>query len=287
MAYVGTPSYWGNDTNTLASILAGESSTQAGQIAVADVIMNRANQNFSGYGNTAISQALAANQFQGQSAPTPQSLAIAQEMQDGTLPQEVPGALYYANPNVAGDAPWAAALNSSNSVDIGGNYFTSNTSGIPYSNSGAGAGTQGYGGASAMYGDTAGGGVMDPNSAASTVNTTISSADTVNLDPDLTGGDPSLTSGGVATGGASSGQQGNLTGDWEALGVQATSQGDAAIAAGDVQSAAVQSTTATSLSTTLWSNIEDFFVRAIVVLVGLVLIAGGVFMLGRSELKAA
>ena len=286
MAYVGTPHYWGDDTNTLASILAGESSTQAGQIAVADVIENRANQNFSGYGNTAIDQALAANQFQGQAAPTAQSLAIAQEMEAGTLPQEVPGALYYANPS-ASTAGWATALNSSNSVDIGGNYFTSNTSGIPYTNSGAGAGTQGYGGASAMYGDQAGGGVMDPNSAASTVNTTISSTDTVNLDPNLTGGDSSLTSGGVATGGAAAGQQGNLQGSWEAQGVQATSQGDAAIAAGDVQSAALQSSTATSLATTVWSNIEDFFVRAIVVMVGLVLIAGGVVMLAKGEMARA
>jgi spore germination cell wall hydrolase CwlJ-like protein len=125
MAYVGTPTAYSSAVQTLASILQGEASTYAGQVAVANVIQNRAaygDNEFSNYGNDLISQATVPNQFQGQSAPTPQSLDIAQQALDGTLPNTVPGPLNYAAPGST--ASWAVnALNSGDGVTIGGNTF--------------------------------------------------------------------------------------------------------------------------------------------------------------------
>jgi hypothetical protein len=135
MSYVGTPRYLGSDLQTLASILQGEAGGEGpqGLQAVASVIQNRAKQNFSGYGSDPISQALAKNQFQGQSPhPSPEALAVAQQLAGGSLANDpTHGALYYANPG-ASSASWARNLNPNNSLQIGHHYFTDNTSGNPF-----------------------------------------------------------------------------------------------------------------------------------------------------------
>lgn len=135
MAYVGTPSYLGNDLQTLASILQGEAGGEGilGMQAVADVIRNRANQNFSGYGSSPLAQALARNQFQGQSSKVgPEAMTVAQQLMSGKLPDVAGNAVYYANPG-ASTASWARNLNSDNALKIGNHYFTDNAKGAPFS----------------------------------------------------------------------------------------------------------------------------------------------------------
>lgn len=138
MAYVGTPTYNGDPVSTLASIIYGEAGNQgyAGMQGVGSVILNRANTNLNGYGSDVLSQALAPNQFQGQSGSyNSTAYSIAQQVYSGTLPDNTGGALYYANPS-ASTAAWATSLNSSNSYQIGAHYFTNNTSGVPFAGPG-------------------------------------------------------------------------------------------------------------------------------------------------------
>lgn len=134
MAYVGTPRFLGSDVDTLASIIQGEAGGEGlqGMQAVADVIRNRASQNFSGYGSNPLDQALARNQFQGQSSKVgPEALAVAQQLATGSLPSVTKGALYYANPG-ASTASWAKRLNDQNALKIGNHYFTNNANGEPF-----------------------------------------------------------------------------------------------------------------------------------------------------------
>lgn len=134
MAYVGTPSLLGDDIQTLASIIQGEAGGEGllGMQAVADVIRNRAVNNFSGYGSGLLDQALARNQFQGQARKIgPDALAVAQQLKAGQLPSVTKGALYYANPG-ASTASWARRLNDSNALKIGNHYFTNNAKGSPF-----------------------------------------------------------------------------------------------------------------------------------------------------------
>ncbi len=137
MAYVGTPKLLGDDIQTLASIIQGEAGGEGllGMQAVADVIRNRAANNFSGYGSNPLDQALARNQFQGQSSKVgPEALAVAQQLKTGNLPSVTKGALYYANPG-ASTASWARRLNSDNALKIGNHYFTNNANGAPFADS--------------------------------------------------------------------------------------------------------------------------------------------------------
>lgn len=129
-SYVGTPRYTRNDAYTIASILQGESPTPEGMQAVASVMANRAAQGGFG-GNDIMSVALAKNQFQGQAPPSPQALEIAQTLLAGNLPDNTGGATFYANPSNS-SAPWARNLNDSNAINIGGNYFTNNPNGVPF-----------------------------------------------------------------------------------------------------------------------------------------------------------
>ena len=101
MAYVGTPTSLSSLRDTLASVLAGEAGNQGtiGMTAVGAVIANRAATNFSGYGNTIQNQLLAANQFQGQSTPTAQSYAVADNILSGNYTDPTGGATSYANPS--------------------------------------------------------------------------------------------------------------------------------------------------------------------------------------------
>lgn len=137
MAYVGTPSYRGSDLDTLASIIQGEAGGEGlrGMQAVADVIRNRATNNFSGYGSSPVAQALARNQFQGQSSgASPEARDVAAQLLGGNLPDVAGTALYYANPG-ASTASWARNLNSDNALKIGNHYFTDNADGKPFSGS--------------------------------------------------------------------------------------------------------------------------------------------------------
>lgn len=134
MAYVGTPRPLGDDIQTLASIIQGEAGGEGllGMQAVADVIRNRASQNFSGYGSDPLSQALARNQFQGQSSKiSPEAISVAEQLKAGNLPSITKGAVYYANPG-ASTASWARQLNDQNALKIGNHYFTDNAKGQPF-----------------------------------------------------------------------------------------------------------------------------------------------------------
>jgi len=136
MAYVGTPRARSSDIETLASILQGEAGGEGlrGLQAVANVIQNRAGKNFSGYGASLLDQALARNQFQGQSTKVgPEALTVAEQLVGGGLPDITNGALYYANPG-ASTASWARRLNDENALKIGNHYFTDNANGVPFSN---------------------------------------------------------------------------------------------------------------------------------------------------------
>ncbi len=137
MAYVGTPRLLGNDIETLASILQGEAGGEGvqGLQAVASVIQNRAKNNFSGYGSNLLDQALARNQFQGQSSKIgPEARSVAEQLASGKLSDPTGGALYYANPG-ASTASWARRLNSDNALKIGNHYFTNNDKGAPFAGS--------------------------------------------------------------------------------------------------------------------------------------------------------
>lgn len=163
MAYVGTPSYLGNDIDTLASIIQGEAGGEGlqGMQAVANVIQNRANNNFSGYGTSPVAQALARKQFQGQGRAGPAARSVAEQLVSGQLPDVTGGALYYANP-VDSTAGWARRLNSGNALKIGNHYFTDNDQGTPFQPSAVGQTIAApAGGAPAV---TSGGGA--PNAAA-------------------------------------------------------------------------------------------------------------------------
>jgi hypothetical protein len=134
MAYVGTPRYLGDDITTLASILQGEAGGEGvhGMQAVANVIANRASQNFSGYGSALIDQALAKKQFQGQATrPSKEAKDIAAQLVSGAIPDVTGGALYYANP-AGSSARWAKNLNEGNALKIGNHYFTDNAEGKPF-----------------------------------------------------------------------------------------------------------------------------------------------------------
>lgn len=138
MALVYTPRYYRNDTYTLASIIQGEAGGEGrtGMVAVASVIQNRANSNFSGFGTGLIDQALAPNQFQGQSRPpSADALAVADQLNSGNLQDITGGATSYANPG-SSTASWARGLNTDNALQIGHHFFTDNQQGIPFANAG-------------------------------------------------------------------------------------------------------------------------------------------------------
>ena len=137
MAYVGTPTNQGSAINTLASILQGEAGNQGplGMQAVANVVENRVASNYGNYGSDWLSQMLAPNQFQGQSAPSAQAVQIATAAVNGQLSDVTSGATQYANPQ-ASTASWATRLNNSNSLQIGQHYFTNNTTGAPFTGAG-------------------------------------------------------------------------------------------------------------------------------------------------------
>ncbi|TIR37803.1 MAG: cell wall hydrolase, partial [Mesorhizobium sp.] len=79
-----------------------------------------------------VAQALARNQFQGQSTKIgPDARNVASQLISGQLPDVAGNALYYANPG-ASTASWARNLNSSNAMKIGNHYFTDNAKGVPF-----------------------------------------------------------------------------------------------------------------------------------------------------------
>ena len=139
MAYVTKPTRYDDPVYTIASIIEGEArgEGQRGMEAVGAVIVNRANQNFRGFGTDPVDQATASTvlksgkriaQFQGQAQPGQQALAVARQVVSGTLKDPTGGAIFYANPG-ASTAKWAKRLDENNSVKIGNHYFTDNDRG--------------------------------------------------------------------------------------------------------------------------------------------------------------
>ncbi len=81
---------------SLASIIQGEARSYEGQLAVANVINNRALAGTFPGGSDVYSVANAPNQFVGSQPPTAQATAIANQLQNGTLPSDnTGGATYY------------------------------------------------------------------------------------------------------------------------------------------------------------------------------------------------
>ena len=119
-------------------IVAGESATSAGQQAVLNVMQNRAAVNFGGYGATIEAQATAPLQFSaypnalGASSATTEGMVTAAN--SGTLGNIVPNSLNYANPSIMSQSAqpnswvWGAQA-SGQGVTIGGNTFWANSKG--------------------------------------------------------------------------------------------------------------------------------------------------------------
>ncbi len=131
-----TPRFLGDNTTTVASVIQAEAGNQSvsGMVGVADVMQNRANSNFGGYGTSIIDQITAQGQFQSQSPVSqisPDAMATAQALTSGGLGDVTGGATYYANPS-ASSALWAKNLDNSNSLQIGQHFFTNNTDGTPF-----------------------------------------------------------------------------------------------------------------------------------------------------------
>lgn len=126
-------SYTPNDL-AVRTIL-GEAGNQgySGQLAVANVINNRVQ---SGQFGAGVSGVITPSQFNGFDSQTPVGSAAwnqaqsawnaAQAGQDNTG-----GATYFANPSLS-SAQWAKNLNASNSLQIGDQFFTNNTTGAPF-----------------------------------------------------------------------------------------------------------------------------------------------------------
>lgn len=132
---------------TIASYIEGEAGGEGhvGMQAVANVISNRAKQNFSGYGADLVRQVVAPNQFQGRLRPSEAAYSIARDLYAGNLPDITGGATSYANPS-ASQAAWARRLDQSNSYQIGRHFFTNNQEGAAFRGPVAGeAQAYGYG----------------------------------------------------------------------------------------------------------------------------------------------
>lgn len=124
----------------LLGYLYGEAGNQgyAGQVAVANVLANRAAQNFRGYGTTLEAQATRGTgifggnfEFNGYRTPPASAAAQLQQAIDNAGNDTTGGATFFANPS-GSTAAWARNLNSSNALKIGDHYFTDNTNGVPF-----------------------------------------------------------------------------------------------------------------------------------------------------------
>lgn len=125
-----------DQTSILASIIQGESATPAGQLAVLNVMQNRAAVNFGGYGTSVFDQAIAPKQFSAYpnalQTPSDYSMALAADANNpGDYQNLVPNSLNYANPvAVTNPNSWVwGAVNSGQGVKIGGNTFWANSQG--------------------------------------------------------------------------------------------------------------------------------------------------------------
>lgn len=106
----------------LAGVIQGESSTPAGQFAVASVMYNRIQNGGFGAG---IMGVVTPTQFNGYQTPGANALALAGDLWSGNPPQggSTGNALYFANPN-GSTASWPSTLPGSGAVNIGGNWFS-------------------------------------------------------------------------------------------------------------------------------------------------------------------
>jgi Cell Wall Hydrolase len=106
----------------LAGVIQGESSSAAGQFAVASVMYNRVQNGSFGSGITGV---VTPTQFNGYQTPGANATALANDLWAGNAPSggSTGNALYFANPN-GSTASWPSTLPGSGAVNIGGNWFT-------------------------------------------------------------------------------------------------------------------------------------------------------------------
>ncbi len=262
MAYVGTPSYSGNNVYTLASILQGESSSSQGWAAIGNVMANRAASNYGGYGSDIMSQALAPNQFQGQSTPSAGAIAAAQSILDGSNPNVAGNAMFYAAPGST--AGWAVnALNSGNGITIGGNTFFADTNGTTPSGAGA----------ASLPG--AAGNILGGTGAASGTNTsTLSGVQASANTSSLSGAQTSFnTAGGAPVTVTDISSAGQIAGKSVQAGLN-TAGSDV------VKAGAAADTTATGITNSFFGAVSDWFIRGGLGLFALILIGGALYMFG-------
>jgi hypothetical protein len=129
----------------LLNYIYGEAGNQgvAGQQAVANVLANRAAQNFRGYGTTMEAQATKGtgvfgpnSEFNGYAGAPASAISMLQQAVGNAGKDITGGATFFANP-AASTASWARNLTPDNSLKIGDHYFTDNTNGTRFSASGA------------------------------------------------------------------------------------------------------------------------------------------------------
>ncbi len=266
MAYVGTPTYSGSNVFTLASILQGESSSSQGWAAIGNVMANRAAANYGGYGSDIMSQALAANQFQGQSTPSAGALSAAQSILDGSNPNVAGNAMFYAAPGST--AGWAInALNSGNGITIGGNTFFSDTNGT--TPSGVGAASLPGAAGNILGGTTPTGQTLPQFAQLFGGNTSPSATANPNVNFNSAGGAP-VTVTDISSAGQIAGKS--------------VQSGLTAAGSDVVKAGAAADTTATGITNSFFGAVSDFFIRGGLGLMALVLIGVALWMFG-PEIK--
>ena len=298
---------------SVASVIQGEASGYQGQLAVASVIQNRARA----WGLTPYQVVNQAGQFTGSATPTTLSNGFASMLENGSLPSDpTNGALYYVSR--APGASWGGVLGATGpatagilggGVNIGGNFFSDrwgtpsqgwlggvSTTGAqtPFNPDTTATGSQ-YQFSVQPFDQSGSTGLptfAQPGGGAGTTGTSIGTPD----QQDASGaGLPMFTQPAVQqqTGGI-------LSGMWEPMGVTAVTaaaktQADAvkkaseaatkASAASDKQNQAdtqQQTTTASNIFSAFFSNIYDMFVRGGVLVFGLVLVAGALYLMYQN-----
>lgn len=106
----------------LAGVIQGEAATPAGQFAVASVMYNRLQNG--GFG-ASLPDVVTPTQFNGYQTPGANALSLANDLWNGSPPSggDPGNALYFANP-VGSTASWPSSLPGSGAVNIGGNWFS-------------------------------------------------------------------------------------------------------------------------------------------------------------------
>ena len=308
---------------SLASIIQGEAGTYQGQLAVANVINNRAAIDFNGFGYSPFAQANAPGQFIGSQSPGPNATGIASLLQSGSLGADnTGGALYYVSraPGLSwggvqgASGPVTAAIISGGN-NIGGNYFSDQwgapsdafnqsfaaaQGGVPTPPANPFAGSSPYGTLTPISptdGSVSGSsGTLFQQADPTGIGAMNGSPVPLTINPDGTGGSLPTFAQGAAT------PVGSLvSGLWEQVGATAVTtagkeESQAIAQAGNTQAKAVQqaaqsinqaatantkslTTTSTGIASAAISDIFNLFERGGVLVMGLIFLAGALFIL--------